>query len=298
MKTINVNQIFSLVFFGISMLFSSTNVKAREVAKLDFNTVVTLANQEEVALQDIAFISDENENTKTLNVRLYRADSYYANSSSSDAFVIHFTRDGDNGIDHRDVPKMNNFDENLARFHSGNLLVIENRAFPEANEQLSLFINQYSTINYVLKFNVPEFDGVRLQLVDAYTKLSHNLSAGENVVNFSLDNSNASRAHNRFSLEFEQVTLNTRNFGSKNAVSLYPNPVNDIYFYVDVPKNVTGDVLIEIFNSQGRKVNQVLFRNRTTHSLKIDSAKLNQGVYYLKVQGNHNLNKTLKFIKS
>lgn len=276
MKTIKVNQIFSLVFVCIIMILNFTEANAKNS---------TIHQTDEVE-------------RKTMNVRLYTANSYYANSTSSDAFVIHFTSDGYNGIDHRDVPIISNFDENIARFHSGELLVVENRALPKGNESLAIFINQYTTVDYVLRFDVPEFDEVNLSLVDQYTGKTHSLKAGENIVHFSINDSNASRAHNRFSMEFDQATLDTRNFENTNAVSLYPNPVSSIYFHVDVPRDLTGDVLIEIFNSQGRKVNQVLFRNRTTHSLKIDSAKLNQGVYYLKVQGNHNLNKTLKFIKS
>lgn len=297
MKTIRRNQIFAFAFISLVSLFSLTDANALAVVDKNETTEMSLLQDaNEVDLNGLLGV--EENTTKTLNVRLYRADSYYANASSSDAFVIRFTRDGYNGLDDRDVPKMNNFDENLARFHSGQLLSIENRAYPEGGENLAMFINQFSTTNYVLKFNVPDFTNVRLQLVDNYTNTTHDLGVGESIVNFTLDNSNASKAHNRFSLQFEQVSLSTVNYQNKNAVSMYPNPVNTTYFNVDVPNELKGDILIEIFNNQGRKVEHVLFKNRTSNTLKVDSVKLKKGVYFLKVQGNNKLNTTIKFIKS
>ncbi|GGE41265.1 hypothetical protein GCM10010832_21630 [Psychroflexus planctonicus] len=290
------------------MLIGFTTAKANHLATEDYNYNVTLENeifnleeQSEANWQALAVDQIQEptlEDTKKMNVLLYREDSYNAGSTSSDAIEIRFTINGFNGLDDRDAPKMNNVDENLARIQDGELLVLENRAFPEADENLQLFMNQFSTTNYVLKFILPEFEDVKLKLVDNYTNVSHDLPTGESTVNFVLDNSNASQAYNRFSLVFEPITLSTVNYANKAKVSLYPNPVKSNYFYVEVPSNSNADVLVEIFNAQGRKVKTQVFKNQTSNTIKVDNLNLTQGVYYFKIQGKHNLNVTKKFIKS
>lgn len=267
--------------------------KNNEAVSLQFKEEHKAINQ--TTLQ--TFSVEENEN-KTLQVQLYTQEAFNANSTSSDAFVIHFTDDGYNGIDYRDAPKMDNVDENFARFHNGNLLVVENRAYPVTDENLGLFINQFSCDDYTVKLNVPEFEDVDMKLIDYYTGITHDLDEGINLVSFSVDASNASRAYNRFSLSFEQITLNTSTFEDENAISLYPNPVQLDYLYVELPQSLNGDISVEIFDVQGRKVNAKVYENQTSNSLKIENLNLNSGVYFLNIKGEQKLNTTVKFIKA
>ncbi len=240
----------------------------------------------------------EDEESLSMQVQLYTEDSFNANSTSSDAFVINFTEDGYNGIDLRDVPKMDNIDENLARFHSGELLVVENRAMPQVNEELTLFMNQFSSTDYVLKLMVPEFDIVDTKLVDFYTGEIHDLVQGENHIYFSIDASNASQAYNRFRIEFSQQTLSSSDFITNSDVKMYPNPVNSDYLYVELPELIAGDVTVTIYDTQGRKVSESAFNNLNTKSLKIDQLNLSSGMYILQINNEQNTYDNIKFVKS
>lgn len=300
MKTKTLNQIFSLVFLGFILIFNTSIGNATEI-NTDFSVNELNSFQQNSNFSVDQFDEDQEtyDNVGTLNVMLYTKAAYEAGATSSDAFVIHFTRDGSNEIDNRDAPKMMNFDENLARLEQGEILVVENRAIPTPNETMQLFINQFTTTEYVLKFITPDFEGLKLNLVDDYTKEVVEVESGStSAIYFTISDVNASQAYNRFSLEFEQVTLSTSNYLEQNKLMVYPNPVISNSLTLQVSNNLSGNVQVEIFNLQGKRVYLQLFKNQTTNTVKIENLNFKDGVYYVKITGDSNLSLTKKIIKS
>lgn len=225
---------------------------------------------------------EENEQLD-LYVQLFTQASYDANSTSSDAFLIRFTHDGFNGLDHRDGPKMDNLDENLARQFANQLLSIENREYPVVGENLSMFINQYTTTSYVFKIDVPNFNGVKIVLRDNYLDVTTDLEFGPNVVQFSVNQGiPGSVAFNRFSLRFEDEPLSANDFDNQK-IAIYPNPVTNNFFYLDLgvgglPTKLTS---VQMYSQEGSLVSITqpeVLENR----YRVDTSKLSRGLYIVK----------------
>ncbi len=225
---------------------------------------------------------EENEQLD-LYVQLFTQASYDANSTSSDGILIRFTHDGFNGLDHRDGPKMDNLDENLARQFANQLLSIENREYPVVGENLALFVNQYTTANYVFKVDVPSFNGVKLVLRDNYLNTTTDLEQGTNIVQFSINQSvPASTAFNRFSLRFEDIPLSTNDI-EKNQIAVYPNPVTHNFFYLDLGREALQTKLsaVQLYTQEG----SLVFNHQPEvleNKYKIDTSSLSRGLYILK----------------
>ena len=154
----------------------------------------------------LGFSQEDDQNKRIIRLQIYTQNSFDQQSTSSDAIRIEFTDDGYNGIDNRDVVKMNNLDENLARLHGGTFLTVENRAQPEDGETLALYIDQYSTTNYIFKFDNENFQEFDVILKDNYLNTNLVVNDDDFLYSFTVNPAiNASVAFNRFSLLFRRT---------------------------------------------------------------------------------------------
>ncbi len=226
----------------------------------------------------------------TLNLLLYDEASFNANSTSRDAFLIRFKEHGNNAIDANDAPKPNNLDENLARLHGSSLLSIEERSLPTADEDLSLFINQYQNTDYVFKAIIENLPAnTEAFLIDHYLNETHVLTEGITTVNFSIDPSiNASTAYNRFSLSFGMENLSQILF-NKDDVKVYPNPSEGV---VNIQSTMLLDKL-SIYNLVGKLMYQETNIQAANKTLNLEM--LETGVYFMEI-GDEKHKRTTKFI--
>ena len=229
----------------------------------------------------------------SLNLLLYNQASYQVNSTSSDAFIIHFLPDGNNDIDLNDAPKIDNLDENLARLHSGNLLTIEERSLPDSGTQnLPIFIDQYTSSEYVFKSiieNLP--DNIDVLLVDHYLGETHQLYNQESIIYFSIDPTiNASKAYSHFSLSVNNtINLDTPDFEA-DLFTVFPNPsVGDVHITSNQP---IKDV--RIYKSYGKLVQQII--NVKRNSIHIDFKSYSRGMYFIEITNQKNHRSTQKLL--
>ncbi len=274
--------LLSLAFFTSTQLFS------QQLIPTMLNPGVKHSNTSKSPLDNVNLTSSSSFSIQFL---LYSELSYQLNATSSDAFLINFLPNGNNEIDLNDAPKANNFDENLARLHTGNLLTVEERGLPSSSvENLPIFINQYTTTNYVFKSiieNLPQ--NTIVFLVDHYTGVSHQLYGQETIVPFSIDTSqNASMAYNRFSLEIRNISLSVPNYSSVST-KIYPNPSNG-FVHITSTKPIEN---VRIYDAYGKLIYEEQNINNTNVNIKLKG--FTRGVYFVDVitKNKHRVKKKL-----
>ncbi|WP_019036975.1 PA14 domain-containing protein [Psychroflexus tropicus] len=226
-----------------------------------------------------------------INIQLFDAESYAEGNTPSDGLRIKFDKSY-NKTTEDDSPKLSNLDENLARVEDNVYSAIERRPFPEVEEELALFINQYRREAYVMKFDLTDNLNTQVFLKDAYLNELTEMTSSENTYAFSIDNSiPESVATDRFSLVFEPESLSTVE-ESLSTMSLYPNPTQGSF-------SITGRDLeqgaeLEIYNMLGQQVYKQSLSGQST--IEVTDFKANTGIYLVKLKTNQG-ERTFKLIK-
>jgi hypothetical protein len=95
-------------------------------------------------------------------------------------------------------------------------------------------------------------------LFDNHTQTTTLLEVGDNVYDFTIENSIPSiTASNRFSLRFRSITFSVNEF-EKNPISIFPNPVNSGgTINIEIPGNVySSDLSLSVFSLTGKRMYQ------------------------------------------
>lgn len=87
-------------------------------------------------------------------------------------------------------------------------------------------------------------------------------------------------------------TLSTEDINN-NMIRIYPNPVKDI-LTVDLGK-IYQKLQVQLYNVVGQKISDLVFENK--NSLEINTSKLSNGMYFLKISTDNNKQLECKIIK-
>jgi len=202
-------------------------------------------------------------------------------ANTLDAAVIDFSDDNDNSVNDYDAKKLGNSDENLALVNGNHFLSIEQRDIPVDLEEIPLYVGSYRHQDYQLLINWEGIPNLKAFVVDNYLQTSTALAAGENIINFSIDEQIAASVENdRFKITFEDSSL-ASNTVEANGFSLYPNPLNNGVLNISNP-NYTGEMEVSIFNNVGQLM---MMKSHTaiTGNTSINMSQLAAGVYLVKV---------------
>jgi hypothetical protein len=226
-----------------------------------------------------------------INIQLYNADSYTEGNTPSDGLRINFDKSF-SATSEDDSPKLGNLDENLARIEGNTYSAIERRPFPETEERLELFINQYRREAYVMKFNLTDNLNTKVFIEDMYLNQTQEITSNDDIYSFTVDESiSESTASDRFSLVFEPISLSTVEEALVEA-SLYPNPTKGSFRISGA--NLGEDAKIEIYNMIGQQVYKTDLKNQST--TEIINFNGSAGVYLVKLKTNQG-ERTFKLIK-
>jgi len=248
----------------------------------DFSIEFTEASKAVTADQTQVFSSPSNA-LAFINLRLYTQEAFTANEREQDALGLRFSANGNNAVDHRDAIKMGNLDENLASLNNEQLLSIENRSFPQNEEEVQLFTQGYTTDNYMLWLDVQNLpEGTTAFLKDAYNESTTELEAGVNEIAFEVDSSNEeSSSFTRFSIVFEVETFANEEFDA-NVFSFYPNPVSST-LNINLGSTQAVNTQISVFDVSGRKVMEKSFTHGNS-LIEVDASQLSSGLYFIEVK--------------
>jgi hypothetical protein len=204
-----------------------------------------------------------------------------------DGFILAFSDSFSNTIIAEDTRKPSgNQDETFASTNDVAKMAIDKRNFPSEADEIPLSITQYRLTNYVMKFNVSNFDQMDAYLIDTYTATETTLNNDEiNSYPFTVNASiPASIAENRFKIVFRNSALQN-NSNSISAFAVYPNPVVDNKFTIKSNQVFSGkDANITILNAIGQKVYSTNGIFSTDGSLLVNpTVALSKGIYLVKV---------------
>ena len=226
-----------------------------------------------------------------VNIQLFTAESYDEGNTPSDGLRIKFDKSF-SATSEDDSPKLGNLDENLARVEGNAYSAIERRPFPESEERLELFINQYRREAYVMKFDLTDNLNTKVYVEDKYLNQTQEITASANTYAFTVDNSiPESKASDRFSLFFQPVSLSNPEENISN-LSLYPNPTRGNFSITGMDLGQGGEV--EIYNMIGQQVFKRSLSGEST--IEVTDFNANAGIYLVKLKTNQG-ERTFKLIK-
>jgi hypothetical protein len=226
-----------------------------------------------------------------INIQLFDANSYAEGNTPSDGLRIKLDKSYSIATED-DSPKLSNLDENLARIEGNTYSAIERRPFPETEERLELFINQYRREAYVMKFDLTDNLNTKVFIEDKYLNETQGITSSDDIYSFTVDTSiEESTASDRFSLVFEPISLSTVEETLVEA-SLYPNPTKGSFSINGV--NLGEDAKIEIYNMIGQQVYKTDLKSQST--TEITNFNGSAGVYLVKLKTNQG-ERTFKLIK-
>lgn len=100
-----------------------------------------------------------------------------------------------------------------------------------------------------------------------------------------------SGGYDAFILKMSSSVIGIKEYTSRNNISIYPNPTNDI---LNIELKNSDKIKIEIANTLG----QIVFEETTeTKNLKLDIKNLNAGLYFLKIISGDKIIGTKKVVK-
>lgn len=86
--------------------------------------------------------------------------------------------------------------------------------------------------------------------------------------------------------------LSTEDSSNASKIGIYPNPVSNI-LTLETP--FTGIFRLKIINGLGQLISE---RNQSTSSMSLDVSNLSAGLYFLNIDSDEGISKTIKFIKN
>ncbi|GGE26817.1 hypothetical protein GCM10010832_04390 [Psychroflexus planctonicus] len=245
--------------------------------------IVFQENHKAVDTPQTEVFSTESPDQK-LAIQLYDKASYLNGNTSLDAVLIRFASNFNENLNVEDALKLENIDENFARIENGKLISIEQRALPTENEALALFVNQYRHQEYVFQVDATSLpENTKVFLEDNYLNEIIDLENLDYTYEFSVDESiNASKAFNRFSLVFEEVSLNTTDF-AKNDFVIYPNPIVNNQFQITSSTLANETAIVSIFDLVGKQVFSKEVDFDETGNKTFKEINLKTGLYLMQV---------------
>jgi subtilisin-like proprotein convertase family protein len=203
-------------------------------------------------------------------------------SPAMDQFKIVFDNAYSNDVEDNDAAKFYNQDETLAVKTNDRLLSIEKRALPEAQEAISIFMDQLRHTNYQINVELEGLPNTLAYLVDNYAGTRQPLDNSNNSYQFDLDGTDASKASNRFTIEFEKSTLSSNTIENESTWKMYPNPTKDGVVYLENQSARGKKMTLSINNLLGQQVFEDNVDFNGLHTINLGDG-LTTGVYLVTV---------------
>lgn len=108
-----------------------------------------------------------------------------------------------------------------------------------------------------------------------------------------LNGNNRCKKATAVSKEIELVKATGFDFVDAPTINMYPNPVTNNKLYIDLGGISDNDIIVEIYNTEGR---QLMSERHSSSSLLELDINLNNGLYFVKVNTSNGINHTMKLI--
>ncbi len=194
-------------------------------------------------------------------------------ATNVDETVATFDNNYTKAIGAEDVKKLMNGSENISIVESNTDLSINGIALPSIGDEIALRVgNVTANTAYQLKVDASQFaaPGVQAFIKDA---LLNTIVPAETVVNFTAT-TDANTYKNRFSVVFKSAKVVPATT-VKGNISVYPNPVTEKSFNLQLTGIATGKYNVVIVNSLGQEVFNTTINHKegsTTENVKMNQS--------------------------
>lgn len=228
--------------------------------------------------------------TNSLNgIRANLYKTVNQNPIITDGILAIFDANETNEVNGNDSRKFTNNNENIMFRNSNISISIENRALPLAQDELLIRLtNTGANQNYQLRLFTENYTNSLIQpyLQDALTQqlTAIPIDGSELIYPFNgITSSNAS-PDERFKIVFQNNPLGFDN-NQLGSIAVFPNPINDGYFDIQLPYLVNETLNYAIYNMQGQLIIPENDLAPAVINHRIQTSGLAKGVYLLKVKG-------------
>jgi hypothetical protein len=184
-------------------------------------------------------------------------------------------------VDNNDAKKISGFELNLGIINSSEVLSVERRPLPAANDIISLKLWGAAPGNYQFEvessnLSIAGFAYLKDNYLNTYTPID---LKGTTKVNFTISADAASAASNRFSIVFTTSAIAP----GKQMIVVYPNPVQNGIIKLQMNNMPKGVYNVKLVNNLG----QTLLSKHINHAggTSVETINVNKvkGVYMLEV---------------
>ena len=204
-------------------------------------------------------------------------------NTNIDGAVAVFSSDFTKVIGDKDSKKIPNGGENLFIKQSNTDLSIAGLPIPTENEEIAINLNQLvAGTTYQLQLNASQFTTTGMD-VFIKDKLLNTIVPAADGINFTATK-DATTYEGRFSVVFKAAKVNP--VFVKGTISIYPNPVTNSKFNLQMSNMEKGTYTVNVINNLGQVVLNSTISNESDESLKTIASKgLTAGVYTVQVIG-------------
>ncbi len=222
-----------------------------------------------------------------LDLSVYETSELTTGGFPIDATVAVFDAAFSADIDKADVAKLSTGTENLSISNNAKTWAIDARGPISEKDEVLLNLQDFqANKNYSFRTQFSNFDAsVSPFLVDKFLGTTTAITTDSaTTLNFTTTAAAASYASDRFKIAFTNKTLDTKDFEAAQ-LQLYPNPVVNGQFSIDLPNTMSGTVNVKIINLIGQTVYET--NTEAKNSIRINTqSPLPQAVYLVQLTNN------------
>jgi len=214
------------------------------------------------------------------------ATLYLPGNKVADGSVVFFGSAYSNGVDRNDVPKLYNPGENFFVLQDSGSYIVAKRDLIGSSDSIFYSFSNLVPDTYKLTFgpsNIAEV-GLSAILIDNYADTSFAISlTTDTEITFVVD-SNTNSLQGRFTLVFSRSARPGIDMASEQTFrKVFPNPVTDKEFFVELNNELSGNCNIQVVNSTGQVVfKQIVCKVENKKTIKVNlDHKLPSGIYHV-----------------
>lgn len=218
------------------------------------------------------------------DLTLYEASDIAIGETALDGIRIKFGNQYTTMPGNEDASKLGNLDENIAVVNDGNYLAIDRREFPETEEIIPLFISQYRHSNYSIRFALNDWPGMEMYLIDYYLDEETQITHDGFLYHFGIDTEiPESIGASRFAIKLKPSSILGTNGIERNALVMYPNPLQGNQLNFQLPTAETQTWNIQITDLLGKVIVKDQ-QNPKQNNLSMEGLQLASGVYVVSLK--------------
>ncbi|WP_405370069.1 choice-of-anchor J domain-containing protein [Nonlabens sp. Asnod2-A12] len=276
---------------GVGTIGNATNVlepgQAVFFADSGTGASITLAESDKVGGNNNVNVFRATPLQQALRLKIYQTSRFNNNETASDGLYIDFDTAHNLNLDLNDAVKLNGLNVNMAIAKAtGELLSVERRTLPDANEVVGLNVTNYLTTAYTFNATLDILPGVTVYLKDTFTGVITEIVQGRSTaVDFTVDLNDAQSINAaRFEIVFQRSTLGNDDHLFTNSINVYPNPVNGDLIYISLGSLTEEKVQVTLFNTLGQQVISRDFNSNSNNTIRLDRlSSLESGLYILNI---------------